>query len=100
MTVIGRISTFLFISIIILIGLFFLGNVQEFMDSTQAFLLRSLDAISPIFLIAAVCHVLLLIFESIRIKSFKVGKLLLTILGIALVSGLFIFSSFLNSWIS
>ena len=73
--VIGRISAFLFTGIAALTGLFFLGNVQEFMDSTQILLLDLIDILSGIFLTTAVIYILLLIFDGIRLKRFFFYKL-------------------------
>jgi hypothetical protein len=99
-TVVGRISTFLFISIILLTGLFFLGNLQEFMDSTQIMLLNLIDIVSPVFLIAALSFTVILIIEGIRLRKFLFGRFALTLLAIMLISALYIFSNFLNSWLS
>ena len=99
-TVVGRIAAFLFMCIVVLTGLFFLGNIQEFMDSTQIMLLDLIDIVSPIFLVAAFSFVIMLIVEGIRLKKFLVGRFIATLLAIILVSALFVFSSFLNSWMS
>jgi hypothetical protein len=99
-TVMGRLSAFLFIFIILLTGLFFLGNIQEFMDSTQLMLLNLIDIISPIFLFAALSFTVMLVVEGIRLRRFFFGRFILTLLGILLVAALFIFSSFLNSWMA
>ncbi len=97
--VIGRISAFLFTGIAALTGLFFLGNVQEFMDSTQILLLDLIDILSGIFLTTAVIYILLLIFDGIRLKRFFFGKLILALSGFLLVAIVFVFSNFLNSWL-
>lgn len=98
-TVVGRISAFIFTSIIILTGLFFLGNIQEFLDKTQIMLLNLIDIISPIYLFSAVSFIILLILEGVRLRKFFFGQLILTLLAIVLVVALFFFSNFLNSWI-
>jgi hypothetical protein len=97
--VVGRLSAFLFTAIIALTGLFFLGNVQEFMDSTQILLLDLIDILSGVFLTTAVIYILLLIFEAIRQKRFFFGKTILALSGFLLVAIVFVFSNFLNSWL-
>ena len=97
--VVGRLSAFLFTAIIALTGLFFLGNVQEFMDTTQILLLDLIDILSGVFLTTAVIYILLLIFEGIRQKRFFFGRLFLVLSGFILVAILFVFSNFLNSWL-
>ncbi len=99
-TVVGRISAFLFLSIILLTGLFFLGNIQEFMDATQIMLLDLVDIVSPVFLAAAVSFAVILIVEGIRLRRFLYGRFVLTLFAILLVSAFFVFSNFLNSWVS
>ena len=99
-TVVGRISTFLFIGIILLTGLFFLGNLQVFMDSTQIMLLNLIDIVSPVFLIAAASFAVILVIEGIRLRKFLFVRFVLTLLGMLLISTLYVFSNFLNSWLS
>jgi len=96
---VGRLSTFLFIAIMLLTGLFFLGNMQEFTDRTQITFLTLIDITSEVFLLTVVCYVLLLIFEAIRLKKILFGRLLAALSGFVLVAILFIFSNFLNSWL-
>ena len=96
---VGRISVFLFTAIVTLTGLFFLGNVQEFMDATQILLLDLIDILSGIFLTTALIYILLLIFEGIRLKRFFFGKALLALAGFLLVAIVFVFSNFLNTWL-
>ncbi len=96
---VGRISAFLFTVIVALTGLFFLGNVQEFMDSTQILLLGLIDVLSGVFLTTAAIYILLLIFEGIGRKRFNFGKFILAFSGILLVAIVFVFSNFLNSWL-
>ena len=96
---VGRLSAFIFIGILLLTGLFFLGNVQEFTDNTQILLLKLIDISSEIFLLVAITYILLLIFEALRLKKFFFGRLIAALSGFLLVAIMFVFSNFLNSWL-
>lgn len=97
--VVGRLSAFIFIAILLITGLFFLGNAQEFTDTTQILLLKLIDIMSEAFLPAVACYILLIIFEAIRLKRFLYAQLIVALLGFLIVGIMFVFSSFLNSWL-
>ena len=85
--------------ILILTCLFFLGNVQEFLDSTQMLFIELIDLLSLVFLFAAPSYLIFLLVEGTREKSFHIGIFILVILAILLVAALFFFSNFLGSWL-
>ena len=97
--VLGRLTLFLFAGIIILAGLFFLGNVQEFLDSTQVLIIELIDVLSLIFLFAAPSYLIFLLVEGARTKRFHIGIFIAVILAILFVAALFFFSNFLSSWL-
>ena len=96
---VGRLSAFIFTVILLFTGLFFLGNAQEFTDETQVFFLTAIDISSEIFLLTAIFYILLLIFEAIRLKKFLYGRLIIALAGFVIVSVMFVFSNFLNTWL-
>ena len=97
--VVGRVAGFLFTAILLLTGVFFLGNVQEFTNPTQILVLKLIDTSSEIFLLAAAIYILLIIVEAIRLKRFFYGRLLLALFGSLIVAIMFVFSNFLNTWL-
>jgi len=99
LVVIGRITGFLFILILLLTGVFLLGNMQEFTDGSQILVLRLIDLTSEIFLLAAVIYLLLIVIEAIRLKRLFYGRLILALSGFVFVAVLFVFSNFLNTWL-
>ncbi|MBN1687298.1 MAG: hypothetical protein JW852_11620 [Spirochaetales bacterium] len=96
---VGRVSAFIFTAILLLTGLFFLGNLQEFTDSTQILLLKLIDVFSEVFLLSVICYVLLIIFEAIRLKRILYVRLIVALSGFLIVAVMFVFSNFLNSWL-
>ena len=97
--VVGRVAGFLFTAILLLTGVFFLGNVQEFTNPTQILVLKMIDTSSEVFLLAAAIYIILIIVEAIRLKRFFYGRLLLALSGSLVVSIMFVFSNFLNTWL-
>lgn len=97
--VLGRLTVFLFTGILLLTGLFFLGNVQAFLDSTQMLLIEMMDFLSLIFLFVAPSYLIFLLVDGVRQRKFRIMTFLLVILAILLVAALFFFSNFLGSWL-
>ena len=98
-TVLSRISAFLFASIVVLTGFFFMGNLQEFSDGTQVMLLKMMDVFSLIYIIVAPMTLISMVVEGIKLRMFYIGKFVLTIVGIILIAGLYFFTNFLTSWL-
>lgn len=97
--VIGRLTGFLFTCIILLTGVFLLGNVQEFTNDSQILILRLIDVASEVFLLTTVIYVILIIVEAIRLKRLFYGRLILSVVGFLIVAVMFVFSNFLNTWV-
>ena len=97
---VGRTCVFLFLLSIIVAGLFFLGNLQEFLDSTQILLLNMLNVTTLVFLSFAVFFLTILIVEGARRRKLHPVKIVLTIIGIILIAFIFFMSNFLSSWLT
>lgn len=98
-TVVFRVCVFLFMFSLIAFGLFLLGNLQEFLDSTQIMLIR-IAGVSAFFFI--VCGLYFLgIAVVLAVRGQRVGwyRVLLVVIGIALSTAIVLFSNFLQSWI-
>ena len=94
----GRLCAFLFSVMVITVGLFLLGNAQEFLERTQLLLLRILKTGSIVFLCTAVYFMIMLVFEGIRLRRFRIGQFFLTLGGVALVGAVFFLANFISSW--
>jgi len=98
--VIRKIFVFLFISIAMLVFLYLLGNRQEFLDSTQIFLLKMINYTSSLCFPAGIVLLLLYIFLIIKLEPIR-------IISIILVSGATVFSlgillgvKFISVWLT
>lgn len=95
-----KVFIFLFLSIVILLFLYILGNRQEFLDSTQIFILKlilytsSLSVITGIILIASYLTV------SIKIKSINITKVIFISLATIFCLGILLTVKFISVWLT
>ncbi len=95
--VLGRATVFFFLLSLLLLGLYLLGNFQEFLDSTQVFLLEMLKVTltAEIFLGLCVMVVLFVVRQSLAVL-----RLALTFLSVVFSYLLLLFLQFLTSWLT
>lgn len=96
---VGRLCVFLFPVVVLLSGLFLLGNFQEFLDSTQIFLLSLLRVATLSFIIAAVYHLLVLTVHVMRKGRVSFFAFLFSLLGMVVVGAIYFLVNFLSSWL-
>ena len=98
-TVVSRASIVFFSLSIITFLLFLLGNVQEFLDSTQIVLLRVASISSFVYVVAAIYFIgISVVF---RMHRERVGwhRLVLVIIGFVVELGVLLVTNFIQSWI-
>jgi hypothetical protein len=93
---IGRAVVFFFVLAALLFALYLLGNFQEFLDSTQALLLRLLRPALLAEVLLALLYVVLLLVRARR--RLLVGRLVLSFLSAVLCAGLLLATGFLSAW--
>jgi hypothetical protein len=96
---VGRLCVFLFSVVVLLSGLFLLGNFQEFLDSTQVFLLSLLRIATLTFIIVAVYHLLVLTVHLMRKGQVSFFAFLFSVLGMVIVGLIYFLVNFLSSWL-
>jgi hypothetical protein len=93
---IGRAVVFFFVLALLLFALYLLGNFQEFLDSTQALLLRLLRPALLAEVLVALLYIVLLLVRARR--RLLVGRLVLSFLSAVLCAGLLLATGFLSAW--
>jgi hypothetical protein len=93
---IGRAVVFFFVLAALLFALYLLGNFQEFLDSTQALLLRLLRPALLAEVLLALLYIVLLLVRARR--RLLVGRLVLSFLSAVLCAGLLLATGFLSAW--
>lgn len=100
-SVVAGITIFLFFFSLLVLALFLLGNLQNFLDSTQSMLLRIFEISSLLYVVSALYYVVLDIILAIRKKRrLHPVSMVLSIAGAALVFGTYLFFGFLITWLN
>ncbi len=95
----GRAAVFFFMSALLVLFFYLLGNYQGFLDSTQLFLLSLLHVILVLDLVSDMSFGLLLAIRSVREKRFFPLRTILLVLSFAVSLGLLAGMGFLQSWL-
>ncbi|NOY09850.1 MAG: hypothetical protein GXP33_13520 [Spirochaetes bacterium] len=98
--VIRKIFVFLFISIAMLVFLYLLGNRQEFLDSTQMFLLRMINYTSSLCFPAGIVLLLLYIFLIIKLEHIRIVSIILVCAATVFSLGILLGVKFISVWLS
>ena len=98
-TVVARICVLLFSLFVIPFLLFLLGNLQEFLDTTQIMLLRISGAASFFYVVSSLYFLGIAIFLLVRRHRVGWYRIVLVVVGLAMASGVLFFTNFLRSWI-
>jgi hypothetical protein len=91
-----RMRRVFFVLAALLFALYLLGNFQEFLDSTQALLLRLLRPALLAEVLLALLYIVLLLVRARR--RLLVGRLVLSFLSVVLCAGLLLATGFLSAW--
>ncbi len=97
--VLTRLCVLFFALNIIVFALFLIGNLQEFLDSTQLLLLRIAAVSSFLYVVFGVYSMILAIVQIIRGGYVHALRFVLNIFGLIISGGVLFFSNFLQSWI-
>jgi hypothetical protein len=95
----GRATVFFFMSTLLVLFFYLLGNYQGFLDSTQLFLLSLLHVTLILDLVSDMSFGILLAIRSIHEKRFFVLRTILLVLAFAASFGLLAGMGFLQSWL-
>jgi hypothetical protein len=95
----GRAVVFFFISSLLLLFFFLLGNYEDFLDSTQLFLILCLTISLILQLLCGTYLIVLLILRAIRERRAFVLRFILLFLSMFLCGGLLVSIRFLQSWL-
>jgi hypothetical protein len=95
----GRAVAFFFISALLVLFFYLLGNYQDFLDSTQLFLLSLLNITLILQLVSGFYFAVFLSIRSFRERRFFVLRTILLILSLIFSAGLLVAMRFLQSWL-
>ena len=93
-----KVFIFLFLIIVILLFLYILGNRQEFLDSTQIFILKLTLYASSLSFITGIILLASYILVSIKIKSINVSKVIFISLATIFCLGILLTVKFISVW--
>ena len=79
--------------------LFLLGNLQEFLDTTQLLLLRIAGISSFLYVVFGLYSAVIALVQSIRRQRVRFYRSLLNAFGLVVSGGILFLSYFLQSWI-
>ena len=96
MRLLESISAFFFFCSLAVAGLFVLGNVQEFMDSTQMLLLSILRVSGLLCALTGVYYTVSLIFWMINRRKFLVGRFVYAVVATTVGAGFSLAVTFLG----
>ena len=97
-SLLGRLTIFFVLFSIQLLFLYIIGNYQEFLDSSQFFLLKILEIVSLLGGISGTYYIFFLFFVGVIEKKIMILRFILTIISIILCTFLFSGIKFLSSW--
>ncbi len=98
-SVVGRTCVFLFLFTLLCISLFLLGNFQDFLDSTQVFLLHLFEISSVAFVMASLYYIGVLIVLASRGRRLQTLRLVLAAAGVVAFSALYALVRFFLAWL-
>ncbi len=96
--VLRKASIFLFLLLLFLLLQFYLGNLQNFLDSTQLKLLTMVEITGLLFIIISVYYFVFLIISAVVEKRVRIFALLSSVLGAGVGIGVYFGVQFLISW--
>ena len=79
--------------------LFLLGNLQEFLDSTQVFLLRVTGVSTFLYVVCGVYFLGISVVQLIRRGRVGALRVIFIVTGLVISTGILLFTNFLRSWV-
>lgn len=95
----GRAVVFFFVSSLLALFFYVIGNFQDFLDSTQLFLLSLLHITLVLELVSGLYLAVMLIARSVRERRFFVVRFVLVLLSMVVCSGLLLALGVIQSWL-
>jgi hypothetical protein len=96
---VGRAVVFFFMLSVLLFFFYLLGNYQDFLDSTQLFLLSLLRVTLGLELASGVWLAVFLVYRNVRERRPFLVRWILLILSLACCSGLLVTLRFVQQWL-
>lgn len=94
-----KVFVFFFLSIVILLFLYILGNRQEFLDNTQVFILKLTFYSSSLSFITGIILLVSYLTVSIKIKKISVVKTLFIFFATIFCLGILLTVKFISVWL-
>ena len=91
-------AQFLFFFSVILVGVYLLGNFQEFLDESQVMLLRGLEQATLLGALLSLYGIVIFFYSGLRWGRFQMGKILLYVLLFIIDGSLLVLTRFFSVW--
>jgi hypothetical protein len=95
----GRAVVFLFTVAVLLFFFYALGNTQEFLDSTQLFLLSALRLTLWLEIAGGVWYAASLVYRTVAERRLPVVRIVLLLLSLAVCAALLVVLQFVRQWL-
>lgn len=95
-SLISRATVFFLVLALIILALYFLGNFQEFLDTTQIFLLHLLELCLLVEVVSGLFHILLLFL--VPETRHRLLRLVLSFTAVMISYALLLLFKFLSAW--
>ena len=95
----GRAVAFLFVLAVLFFFFYALGSTQEFVDSTQLFLLSALRLVLWLELALGVWYAVSLVYRTVAEHRFPVGRCVFLVLCLVISGALLVALQFVRQWL-
>ena len=96
--VMGRSLVFFFVVSLLLLGLYLLGNFQGFLDTSQLFLLESLEFFLLIEVVLSLFYIIFILYYAVSTGKMRLLRLILAFLSLSFCFALLLALKFLSAW--
>ena len=96
--VMGRSLVFFFVVSLLLLGLYLLGNFQDFLDTSQLFLLKSLEISLLIEVVLSLFYIIFILFSTVSTGKLDLLRLILAFFSLSFCFALLLALKFLSAW--
>jgi len=83
---------------LLLLGLYMLGNFQDFLDTSQLFLLKSLEFSLLIEVVLSLFYIIFILFYAVSTGKLRLLRLILAFLSLSFCFVLLLALKFLSAW--
>jgi len=94
----GRSLIFFLVVSLLLLGLYMLGNFQDFLDTSQLFLLKSLEFSLLIEVVLSLFYIIFILFYAVSTGKLRLLRLILAFLSLSFCFVLLLALKFLSAW--